>query len=66
MKPPTNNTKQDVNISNDIVDAISTIYSFIEQVTGQAPSNAEIADALKRYFVLNEIKSHIVMKRSEK
>jgi hypothetical protein len=66
MKNPKNKSIQNSGIRNDIVDAIETVYNFIEQVTGQAPSEAEIAGALRRYFVLNEIKAHIVMERSKK
>lgn len=44
-------------------DALDRISDFIHQVTGAAPTQAEIADALTRYFVLNEIKEHILMLR---
>jgi hypothetical protein len=50
-------------MGEDLCDALMTIHNFIEQVTGQAPSETEISSALKRYFVLNEIKDHIVMER---
>lgn len=46
-----------------VVDALKTVSEFIQQVTGAAPTPAEVADALTRYFVLNEIKEHIVMLR---
>jgi hypothetical protein len=46
-----------------LVDALKTVSDFIRQVTGVAPTPAEMADALTRYFVLNEIKEHIVMLR---
>jgi hypothetical protein len=46
-----------------LADALDTISDFIRQVTGTAPSPEETADALTRYFVLNEIKDHIVMLR---
>jgi hypothetical protein len=46
-----------------VLDALDAVSNFIEQVTGAAPSPAEMADALTRYFVLNEIKEHIVMVR---
>lgn len=46
-----------------LVDALKTVSNFIQQVTGVAPTPAEMADALTRYFVLNEIKDHIVMLR---
>ena len=46
-----------------LADALDKVSDFIRQVTGTAPSPAETADALTRYFVLNEIKEHIVMLR---
>lgn len=47
----------------DIGDALATVKDFILQVTGIEPTPAEIAAALTRYFVLNEIKDHILMMR---
>ena len=46
-----------------LTDALDTVSGFVRQVTGVEPTPAEIADALTRYFVLNEIKDHIVMVR---
>ncbi|BBO85295.1 hypothetical protein DSCO28_58610 [Desulfosarcina ovata subsp. sediminis] len=46
-----------------LTEALTTVCDFIRQVTGTAPTSAELADALKRYFVLNEIKEHILMVR---
>ena len=46
-------------------EALETVDTFITETTGQKPTQQEIANALKRYFVLNEIKGHIVMERSE-
>ena len=46
-----------------LVEALDKVSDFIQQVTGAAPTPAELADALTRYFVLNEIKDHIVMER---
>ena len=46
-----------------LVEALNTVSDFIQQVTGVPPTPAEMADALTRYFVLNEIKEHIVMLR---
>jgi len=45
-------------------EALETVDTFIAETTGQKPTQQEIANALKRYFVLNEIKGHIVMERS--
>jgi aspartate/methionine/tyrosine aminotransferase len=50
--------------SDDAIgEALATVADFIQQVTGIAPTREEIADALTRYFVLNEIKDHILMLR---
>ena len=46
-------------------EALETVDTFITETTGQKPTQQEIANALKRYFVLNEIKGHIVMERNE-
>ena len=48
-----------------IREAVQHIRYFIAETTGTAPTNEEIADALKRYFVLNEIKDHILMDRDQ-
>lgn len=48
-----------------LTDALDTVSDFIRQVTGIEPTAAEIADALTRYFVLNEIKDHILMMRED-
>ena len=47
-----------------LLDAVDQVSAFIQQVTGVAPTAIELADALTRYFVLNEIKEHIVMVRN--
>jgi hypothetical protein len=51
-------------MEDDIEAAIEGIRRFIAETTGTEATTAEIADALKRYFVLNEIKAHIEMKRT--
>lgn len=43
--------------------ALGTVFAFIREVTGVEPTPAEVADALTRYFVLNEIRDHILMLR---
>ena len=48
-----------------LTDALDIVADFNRQVTGIEPTSAEIADALTRYFVLNEIKDHIVMMRED-
>jgi hypothetical protein len=48
-----------------LTDALDTVANFIRQVTGVEPTAAEIADALTRYFVMKEIKDHILMIRED-
>lgn len=43
--------------------AVETIREYVAEMTGQAPSDPEIALALTRYFVLKEICEHIEMQR---
>ena len=50
-------------IETGLFEALNTVSEFVRQVTGTEATQSEIADALKRYFVLNEIKDHIVMLR---
>ena len=46
-----------------LLDALRIVQYFVTETTGEAPTSEEIAGALKRYFVLNEIMEHIVMDR---
>ena len=48
-----------------LTEALDTRNDSIRQVTGVEPTPAEIADALTRYFVMNEIKDHILMMRED-
>jgi len=57
--------KKETPASPSILEAIQTVKRFIAETTGKEPTDEEIADALKRYFVLNEIKEHILMVRSD-
>ena len=50
-------------INTAVADALATVSDFVRQVTGVEPTPAEIADALTRYFVMKEIKDHILMLR---
>ena len=43
--------------------ALDRVSSFIAETTGTAATSEEIADALMRYFVLEEIRAHIKMQR---
>ena len=57
--------KKETPVSPSILEAIQTVKRFIAETTGKEPTDEEIADALKRYFVLNEIKEHILMVRGD-
>jgi len=46
-----------------ILEALQTIEHFITEVTGQKPTPAELAQSLRRYFILNEIKDQVVWQR---
>ena len=50
--------------TSQIATAIDTIRRYVSEITGQAPTDAEIAKALNRYFVLKEICEHIEMQRN--
>lgn len=52
-------------LENCLVEAVKGVESFIMETTGQKPTAQEVANALKRYFVLNEIKEHVLMERGE-
>ena len=45
--------------------ALDQVCAFIEKATGAPPTPGELSDALTRYFVLNEIKGHILMGRNQ-
>ena len=52
-------------VHESMLEAIGTIQDFIKEVTGQEATQDEIAHALTRYFVLNEIKDFIELQRSQ-
>ncbi len=48
---------------HQVAAAIDAIRSYVAEITGQPPTEAEIARALTRFFVLKEICEHIEMQR---
>ena len=48
-----------VRMDNSIKDAILTIIKYIQIVTGVAPTQNEVAEMLKSYFILNEISNQV-------
>ncbi len=61
METPGRSSEAPGACSPAICEAVDTIRRFVTEVAGYTPSDEEIAAALKRYFVLNEIKEHILM-----
>ena len=47
----------------DIIGALNKVSDYIAKTTGKAATQEELIDALGRYFVLQEIKDHIELKR---
>ena len=48
-----------------ITDAILTVMKYVRDTTGIEPSQEEIANALKSYFILNEIGNQINFQRKK-
>jgi hypothetical protein len=46
-----------------MTDAILTVLKYVRDTSGIEPSQKEIANALKSYFILNEIKNQIRFQR---
>jgi hypothetical protein len=51
--------------NQETVPALKKISAFVESTTGVPPTPTELSRALTRYFVLNEIKEHILMERKK-
>ncbi len=54
-----------VRLSKQMTDAILTLLKFIKATTGNEPSQTEVANALKSYFILNEIGNQIKFQRKK-
>jgi hypothetical protein len=48
-----------------MTDAMLTLFKYIKAETGDEPSQAEVADALQSYFILNEIGNQIKFQRKK-
>ena len=48
-----------IRIDDSIKDAILTIMRYVKRITGVEPSQDEIAEMLKSYFILNEVGNQI-------
>ncbi len=48
-----------VRLEDSIKDAILTIMKYVAVITGVEPTQEEIAEMLKSYFILNEVSNQI-------
>ncbi|MFH1887869.1 MAG: hypothetical protein ABIJ95_11215 [Pseudomonadota bacterium] len=51
--------------SRELECALDRVRGFVAEITGEAPTDAELARALSRYFVLKEIMEHVELGRRE-
>lgn len=54
-----------VRLSKTMTDAILTVLKYVRDTTGDEPTQEEIANALKSYFILNEIGNQIKFQRKK-
>ncbi len=54
-----------VRLETSIAEAILTVFRHVKETTGNEPSQTEVADALKSYFILNEIANQIKFQRKK-
>jgi hypothetical protein len=52
-----------VRLSKQMTDAILRVMKYIKNTTGTEPTQEEIANALKSYFILNELGNQIKFQR---
>ena len=55
-----------VRLKTTITDAILTVLKYVRDTTGDEPTQEEIANALKSYFIMNEIGNQIKFQRKKK
>ena len=54
-----------VRLKKPITNAILTVLKYVRGATGEEPTQAEIANALKSYFIMNEIGNQIKFQRKK-
>ena len=54
-----------IRLKKTIADAILTVLKYVRDTTGEEPTQEEIANALKNYFILNEIGNQIKFQRKK-
>ena len=55
-----------VRLRETITDAILKVMKYVRDTTGDEPTHEEIANALKSYFIMNEIGNQIKFQRKKK
>ncbi len=54
-----------VRLSKQMTDAILGVMKYVKNTTGTEPTQEEIANALKSYFILNELGNQIKFQRKQ-
>ena len=54
-----------IRLGTDVTDAILTVLKYVKITTGDEPTQLEVAEALKSYFILNEIGNQIKFQRKK-
>ena len=54
-----------VRLSKQMTDAILMVVRYVKNATGTEPTQEEIANALKSYFILNELGNQIKFQRKQ-
>lgn len=54
-----------IRLGTDMTDAMLTVLKYIKIKTGSEPTQQEVADAIKSYFILNEIGNQIKFQRKK-
>lgn len=54
-----------IRLGAEIADAILTVLKYVKAATRNEPSQTEVAEALKSYFILNEIGNQIQFQRKK-
>jgi hypothetical protein len=54
-----------VRLKKTITDALLTVLKYVRDATGEEPTQEEIANALKSYFIMNEISNQIKFHRKK-
>ena len=54
-----------IRLRQNITDAILTVLKYVRDTTGDEPTQEEISNALKSYFIMNEISNQIKFQRKK-